>query len=101
MERICVSMKYKIKNFHYIYPSYSQRISLSLYPGIANSLKFSYPLIGGNILSIVNLNASFNILGINFYNNGLLSSMHGFVLISINQTYPCLSTIKSYPNISN
>ena len=76
---------------------YSHKLSLSPYPGIANSCRFvkklSYAVLKGEkILSIVKRNASsffyyiilLNIRGINFYNKGLLSSIHGFVLISIN-----------------
>lgn len=40
----------------------------------------------GNKTSKVNLNASSNILGIYIFNKGLDSSIHGFVLTSINHT---------------
>ena len=50
-------------------------------------------------LSIVNLNASFNILGINIFNNLEDSSIQGFVLIYIKNKFFYLSIIKSYPKI--
>lgn len=53
---------------------------------------------GVNALSIVNLNASSSILGINYFNKFELSSKHGFAFTSINHILKLSSIIKSNPN---
>ena len=58
-----------------------------------------HKLLGGKILSIVNLNASSNILGINFFKIVEDNYIQGFVLIYISHKLNLESIIKSYPKI--
>ena len=63
-------------------------LSLSLF-----SLNFIFK--GGNIVSIVNFNASSSILGIYYLSNIEDSSIQGLVFISRSQTFKSSSTMKS------